>query len=269
MIGPIHIDLSELQQEFALKETQVEELGVTLVNAITDRIFNNWRVSAMNGLNSTRKSYIQALNIGEISSTKKYIQLTGVWPNMIENGFGAFDMKPGMLGSSKAKVTKKGTRFITIPFRWASSGSIGESEVFANVMPVEINTLVRRLRPTTTNISSRTNSGGGLQLKQLPKDYQIPKSRGAFSDLKSRTTYPQYTHKGSIYEGIIRNETTYERATQSSYVSFRRVSEKSDPMSWIHKAQAAKNFAEQGLKKTDVASITDRTIDEFLSNAGF
>ena len=270
MIGPIQIDLSDLQQEFALKETQVEELGITLVNAITDRIFNNWRVSAMNGLHSTRKAYINALNIGEITPTKKYIQLTGAWPNMIESGFNAYDMKPGMLASPKAKVTKKGTKFITIPFRWGTPGAIGESEVFANVMPREIYDLAKRLSPTKTNINKiRTQRGGSLSANVLPAQYQIPKSRAAFSDLNTRTTYPQYTHKGSIYEGIIRNEKTYENATQSTYVSFRRVSEKSDPMSWIHKAQAAKNFAEQAMKKTDVPMITDRTIDAFLLNAGF
>lgn len=270
MIGPIYIDLSELQNEFSLKQTQVEELGITLVNAITDRIFNNWRVSAMDGLNSSRKQYINALNIGEISPTKKFIQLTGAFPNMLEEGFGAFDMKPGMLASNKARVSKKGTRFLTIPFRWATPGSIGESEVFANVMPKEVYQVVKQMRPTLTNINQRTiQRGGRLDLKSIPQQYQAPKTRAGFSDLKTRTTYPEYTHKGPLTEGMIRNQKTYENSTQSSYITFRRVSEKSDPMAFIHQGVSAKNFADKAMQKTDVGGITDRTIDVFLQNSGF
>lgn len=270
MIGPIQIDLSELQAEFNLKQVQVEELSVVLVNQITDRIFNNWRVAAMNGLNSTRKQYIQNLNIGHISPTKKYIQLTGSFPNMLENGFGAYDMKPGFLASNKVKTTKNGIRYLIIPFRWGTPGSIGESEVFANKMPDDVYNTVKRLRPTKTHYQLGViQRGKGIRKNQLPTNLRKPLTRPQFTDAKSGTTYPAYTHKGPIHEGIVRNEKTYENSTQSSYVSFRRVSEKSDPMSWIHKGVAAKNFAQQALNKTDVGNITDRTIDTFLQQLGF
>lgn len=263
---PISIDLSELQAEFNLKITQVDELGSTLVNTITDRLFHNWKSLAMNGLHSTRKVYCDALQKGELSPTRHFIQLTGTLPNQIEEGYSAFDMKPGMLNSPKAKVTSKGVKFITIPFRWATAGSIGESEVFSNVMPREIDDIVTSMRPTITAINSNRviSRGESLGFGQIPAQYQIPKTRAAFSDVKSRTTYPEYTHQGPISEGITRNQKTYENATQSNYVTFRRVSEKSSPMSWIHKGVAAKNFAQQAIQETDVDNIVDRTIDAFL-----
>lgn len=268
-VGPIQIDLSELAAEFNLKQTQIEELGTVLVNTITDRLFHNWQQAAMSGLNSTRKAYINSLNIGVISPTKRYIQLTGEWPNMLENGFGAFDMKTGMLSSPKAKMGKNGVKYMSIPFRHGTPGSIGESEVFSGVMPREIYEVVKRLQPSTTTLNRSVQRPKGLRIGQIPPDFRIPKSRAAFSDVKTQTTYPEYVHQGSIYEGMVRKQTTYEGATQGSYMTFRRVSENSDPMAFIHRGVSAKNFAEKSLQKTDVNTITDRTIDTFLQSLGF
>lgn len=268
-LTPISIDLTELQKEFSLLQSQVDSLGGVLVGAITDRIFNNWRVAAMHGLKYTRKSYIDGLNIGIVNPTHKYIVLIGALPNMIEEGAGAFDMKEKMLLSPKVKVTANGTRFITIPFRWATAGSIGESEVFSNVMPKEINEIVRNLLPAKTSISGEKTTGEGLKFGNIPKQYQIPKTRAAFSDIKTMTTYPEYTHKNPLTEGMVRAEKTYEKTTSGSYVTFRRISENSSPMSWIHRGITAKNFAKQAIENTDVDNITDRSIDLFLEQNGF
>jgi len=252
---PISIDLTELREEFDLVQSQVEGLGSTLVNVITDRIFSNWRDAAMKGLNKTRKSYINGLNIGEVTPTHKYIQLTGTFPNMIEEGFGAFDMKPKMLASKKAKVSPNGVKFITIPFRHAAAGSIGESEVFSNVMPKEISDVVQKMTPTKTSISGSKTSGGRLGFSDIPKQYQIPKSREAVSNIKTQESFPKYTHTGPITEGMIKSEKEYEGSTKSSYVTFRRISEKSDPMSWIHQGVSAKNFAQKAVDNTDVDNL--------------
>jgi hypothetical protein len=272
---PISIDLTELQSEFGLLQSQVDSLGSVLVSAITDRIFNNWRVAAMHGLSSTRKAYInglkegEGLRIGIVNSTHKFIILTGDLALMIEEGAGAFDMKEKMLNSPKVKTTSKGVRFMTIPFRHATAGSIGESEVFANVMPKEINQIVKNLLPTKTTAQGNKTSGENLKFGSIPEQYQIPKTRAAFSDLKTMKTYPEYTHQNSIYEGMVRNEKDYENRKQSTYATFRRISDNSSPMSWIHRGIAARNFAQKALANTNVDDITKKTEDEFLINLGF
>jgi hypothetical protein len=268
-LTPISIDLTELRDEFSLLQSQIESLGGILVNEITDRVFNNWKNAAMQGLNSTRKAYINGLNIGEVNSTHKYIVLTGIWPNMLEEGFGAFDQKPGMLNSPKVQVTSKGVRFITIPFRQGTPSAIGESEVFANVMPKEIYDIVKKLKPTTTSTSGSKTSGGSLNYSSIPKEYQIPKSRVAFTDIKTQITYPEYKHKNPISEGMVRNEKTYEKSASGTYTTFRRISENSSPMSWIHRGVSAKNFSQQAVNNTDVSNISDRIIDMFLQQNNF
>lgn len=262
MISPISIDLSGLIEEFQLKEAQSEALATALLNQITDNIFYNWSELAKKGLNSTRKQYLQGLNIQNISPTKKSIQLTGEFPNAIESGMSAFDMKNGFLASPKAKNGKLG-KYITIPFRFAVSGSIGESEVFAAVMPKKISDIAKTLTPTTSTVGNVTR-GDRIKFDQIPQQYQTPNSRASIVNEKGVTTYPQYTHKGSIYEGITKNQKTYENATQNSYVSFRRVSQKSDPMAFIHKGIEAKDFANKAFDKTDIGHIVDSTINEFL-----
>lgn len=267
MIPPINIDLSDVAQEFALKAEQVDELGAVMVNTITDRIFYNWMSAAKQGLHSSRKAYINALQIGSNGPHQKYIMLLGEFPNMIEQGAGAFDMKLAFSKSAKKTMKKNGGWFLTIPFRHATPGALGESEIFANVMPKEIYQMVKTLAPFRSQIGiGRTGDKvpENLGASMIPKPFNVPLTRPAVTNYKTRSTYEAYTHKSSIYEGMVRNETTYENATQSTYVTFRRVSDKSDLNSWVHKGIMAHNFAQKGLAKTDIANIANRVTDDYL-----
>lgn len=271
MIPPITVDLSQVIEEFSLKEQQADLLGVQVVNAVTDRIYYNWTSAVKQGLHSTRKLYLQNLQIGQNGPLSKYIILTGDFPNQLEQGFGAFDMKNGFKKGSKVKMKKNGSGwYMTIPFRFATPGALGESEIFSAVMPPDVYASVKKLQSAKTQIDTgKTKSGTGLSKQSIPTQYQTPKVRNAFSSLESLNTFSQYQHKTSIYEGISKQEKTYDGSTQSGYVSFRRVSDKSDPMSWIHPGLAAKNFAKTALSNTDVGGTADRAIDAYLSNLGF
>lgn len=264
-LDPIIINLSALAEEFSLKEAQIEELGAVIVGAVTDRIYYNWHAAAMRGLKSSRNQYINNLQIGQISPTKKFIQLTGKLPNMIEDGVGAFDMKVGFLKGPKVKVGKNGIKYITIPFRHATPGAIGEDAAFSNVMPPQIYDIVKNLRPLKTNITiGNTQRPASLSNDSIPERFRVQNTRPAISNLNTQKTYSAYQHKSSIYTGMIREEKTYENATQGKYITFRRVSEKSDVNSWIHRGILAHNFAQKALADTDVGTITDRAIDAYL-----
>lgn len=269
MIPPIQIDLSEVAEEFELKSAQIDELGTVMVNAITDRIFYNWQNAAKQTLKSTRKLYLNSLQIGTVGPHQKFIILSGDLPNMIEKGAGAFDMKKGFENSPNAKIKKNGGWYITVPFRHATPDALGESEIFANVMPKSVYKVAKTLAPKRTqvnvgNISAPTNLG----ISMIPRVYQRTQVRPAVSNLQTQQTFDKYRHKNSIYEGMIREEKVYENATQSTYITFRRVSDKSDVNSWIHRGIMAHNFAQKGLAQTDVGNIADRVTDEFLIEIG-
>lgn len=264
-LDPISIDITQIVNEFNLNQEQADSLANILLSQITDRIFYNWQNEAGKTLRSTRSEYLRNLNIINISKYKRAITLSGKFPNMLESGASTFDMKQGLLRSAKAKRGKNGKLYITVPFRHGTPGSIGESFAM-RTMPLDVYQVVRKLQGTRTGLNNPVlQKISKLDINEIPAQYRIPKVRSAFSDIKTTTTYPQYTHKSSIYDGMTRQEKTYENATQSQYVTFRRVSLNSDPMSWIHHGIAAGNFAQKGLNKVDVVSLVDRTIDGFLN----
>ena len=49
-------------------------------------------------------------------------------------------------------------------------------------------------------------------------------------------------HKTDLYSGMVRQEKTYESATQNQYTTFRRVSTNSDTRAWIHPGIEARHL---------------------------
>ena len=78
--------------------------------------------------------------------------------------------------------------------------------------------------------------------------------------------YGAYLRKHSIYEGITKMTGVYARTTQNMYVSFRRASKNSDPLSWIFPGLAARRFADKALDQTDVETIVHNESVNFLEN---
>lgn len=268
---PISIDFGDLSSEFSLTKRQVDELMEETVSAIANHYRYQWETQAKVGLNSTRQMYLNSIVSGSEGRLTKYVALIGTLPNMIENGADAWDMKKNFERSSKRTITKSGGWYLTIPFRFATPGALGENSAFSGgVLPEEVYSAIRKTTQSAkTQYKGPSARGTGLSKDNIPAQFALPKQREAFSSLANKKTFDKYTHKHSIYEGVQRQEKTYERATQGQYVSFRRVGSNSDPLSWIHKGFAAANFAKKALEKTDIAYITDRTIDNYLISAGF
>jgi hypothetical protein len=136
------------------------------------------------------------------------LTLRGKWPNMLEEGFSAFDQKNGFMNSKHIKRKKDGGWYLTIPFRHRTPGTAG-SAVGGQAMPDDIYAQARALK-------------GGEKLTGTETNYP------------PQTSWKGYEHKSGIYEGMKRITKTYNIATQNMYMTFRRVSDKSDPDSWWH-----------------------------------
>jgi hypothetical protein len=52
-----------------------------------------------------------------ISDSEVYFTLVGWLPMAIEAGIDPFDMKPGLLRSSKAKIAKDGSKYLVVPIK--------------------------------------------------------------------------------------------------------------------------------------------------------
>ena len=149
---------------------------------------------------------------GRIFSLKKIAQ-------ELEYGKGPWDMKPMLLGGTKARISKAGVRYNIIPFRHAVPGGTSNTAV-GRVMPQSIFNQAKALRPgQKLTGTERTHRPG-----------QNPTSG--------------YQHKNGKYEGMSKISKTYEKATQSKYMTFRVVTSNSPAGSWIHPGYPAYHIAQ-------------------------
>lgn len=261
---PITIDLTGLRQQFGLAADTIELLTETCVNAVTAAIYANWEALAKQELHSTLPEYLRNLIRVDKGRFEKQIVLTGVLPNMLEQGASPFDMKEGFKNSPKVKHTipvynKKGNQiykggdwYLTIPFRIGTPGALGQAG-FAGVMPSAVYNLMRK-RAT----------GSPLTAAELPERYGAPGVRPAIEATPTTKYYEEYQHKNSIYEGLTKRTAQYGKTSQNTYGTFRRVSGNSDPLSWINKGLKALRLADKAVEQTDVDTIVENEVMDYL-----
>jgi hypothetical protein len=264
----IQFDISDVVDEFQLTKEQTDSITTAACEAVTLEIYRNWRAAADRNLKSTREQYKSGLLIADAGRFAKTITLVGVLNNMLENGVSAFDMKLGFMKSSKIKFNKQGGWYLTVPFRIGAPGSLGESSVFSGVMPPEIQALMANKAPTLTTANKIWN-GESLKNSEIPSQYQAPSVRPSVTSETLNKTFDAYVHKSSIYAGMVRNQKTYQGATQNTYGTFRRVGANSDPNSWINSGIKQYNLSQEAIENTDVQLIVDNTVDKILSDFGF
>lgn len=252
----LSIDTLDLSQEFDLNQQDVDGMLEFVVEEVTSAFARKWDNQAKTDLNSTREQYRSAIQVTKKDRFTGVVYLNpAVWiANALELGIGAFDMKSGFLASSKVKYTSKGTPFLTIPFRFATAGSIGENTAFAGVMPTVISNTIQSMPVRQP-----------LTMGQIPKQYHIPQSATLRKKLRSKgfQNLSQDVKVTSIYEGLRRNQ------KGSGYVMFRRVSLNSDPDRFIHPGFEAKRLAEKALSSMNIPQTVDVAIDSYLANLGF
>ena len=258
---PIQIDLSDIIDEFQLSQNAIKGMIEYSIQELAGTFYERWGSVAQEALKSTRDQYTSGLVIGG-EGNKSFVKLVGELPNMIEDGSEGFDQKDGFSKSSKIVQKKDGGWYLTIPLRHATPNALGENSVFSNILPTSVYEAVRskdELQPDSKSV--------GLKKGEIPAPYHIPQTRPEVITKSQR--FEEYTHKSSIYEGLQRATKTYEKATQGQYVTFRRVSDKSDSNSWIHKGFEARNFMEKSLDAFSVEQEVDRSVDNYLAKLGF
>ena len=261
------IDRQGLKNQFGLSDSQLDELSEVCVSKVAAAAAAKWQAIAKKELRSTAPEYVNNIINVDRGRFEKHVLLTGVLPNMIENGASAFDLKEGFKKSSKVKysipVYKKtksgnvkvggGEWYLTIPFRIGTPGSLGQAG-FSSIMPDEVYEVMRQPYMST------------LRVGDIPTPYDIPKSRAAIQATANNPYYGEYTHKTSIYEGMTKRTAQYDKTSQNTYGTFRRAGGNSDPLSWIHKGLEARNFSKRSADAVsgDLDTIIGNEMVDFL-----
>ncbi len=245
-----------------------------------------WVSIASDELKSTSRDYIQGIsqpNIQDDGRTAR-IQLTGVVPNMVEQGWPETDLRETVLNGPKVKTSKEGYKYQSIPFRHGTPGT-SKRNVGAP-MPKPIHNVAKMLAPTLTGMGGLGRGKGqsildpttGMVIRRLtPGGLRFEATRGTVGQRtvtkisKMLNTKSKEWHTTSIYTGMIRKVAAYgadkagKAVMQSSYMTFRTISNKpgSDPRSWMHPGIKARNIAKR--VQTFIAETASQIIKDAVN----
>ncbi len=244
---PINIDASAFAEAFAIPEADLKQFTSNVISELATEFALLWSLEA-DVLKSSRKEYKNSIYTEKIDDFNYVVGLNGFIPNAVESGISGFDMKADFKKSSKATHLDGGDWYLTIPFRHAITGSIGEDSAFSGVMPSEVYKEAKSLP-----------EGKGLDIKNVPKEFQIPKIRPEV--VTKSQVFKEYQNKFSIFAGIQKKK---DQSGRGTYTSFRRVSSNSDPDSWIHTGIKSRGLAEKALSRMDIPSIVDALAAKYI-----
>jgi hypothetical protein len=173
----------------------------------------------------------------EVSSEYRYAQ-------EIETGRPARDLKKMLDTSMKVRLSKKGKRYLIIPFRHQVPGAdaIGQS------MPDDVYELARQMKPSRVTGTSRRLSGTGAMDIKTRKPVTVAQRKYLWGgSLPAGATPKMQTREGSRYAGMYRFNTSSGNAKSSTYLTFRVMVEGAP--GWIVAAKPGLNL---------VKGVTDR-----------
>jgi len=251
----VNVDLTALSGLGSISKKQVNDIAHQVVVACTNETYSEISRQAGKGLHGTRNTYLAGLQMPKFGRMNGSITLIGDLPNMIEQGAKAYDMKEGFSRSKKIKKTKsrvvyKNGRamvkeagwYLTIPMRMATPSALGESEAFAGKMSKEAYEIIKEQKAQIT-----VPIFGVVRRGEQSKGFGVTTTRDRVKGLGRARNKP-YTSKSGEMEGIIKTRKFYEKASQSSYVKFRRVGSGSDENAFIHKGFEAKDFFKKAIE---------------------
>lgn len=199
-----------------------------------------------------RHDYLNGIQEVQSSPGRVVISLVGEIPHMLENGVPRTDLRDILLNEGTTPIVPMGERgmhrskdgglFRSIPMRHTTPGSgstVGTpmgspyQDVVENAkkMGRDVYGAAKKLAATTSAPGRGSVYGGRLKA-----------GTGGASPMANKVTGA--AHKTDIYAGMIREEKTYEGATQSQYTTFRTISTGVQDGSWIRQRIPARHYAE-------------------------
>jgi hypothetical protein len=268
--------------ETMIPESAIPKLDQPALNGIASNVAaagrNHWLRLASGDTSSFKADYIQGIQEVSVKGNDHIISLVGEVAHQIEEGAPRLDMRDTLLGpevpvapmGERGKHLSKNKQFFrAIPIRHTTPGSgkaIGQAMGSAyrghnavadsKKLGKAVYRAAKALETTKTTPygeGGKTKWGGRLNTSRLRSG--LKKGVRGVPLLKPH-------HKSSIYEGMVRFEKTYEKATQHHYGTFRTISTAVRDGSWIRKAIEPRHYAEK--VSTFVAKLLPEAISAYL-----
>lgn len=222
----VDIALGDLQAEIL---SQVQPVISQALEMTMEHGYNLWLSLVKTGKLPPfeRDVYLASIKREMTSPLSAHIWTDWDRAEQIEAGIPARDMKTMLQTSAKTRVSKKGQKYLIIPFRHGAAGA----NTLSKAMPPAVYQQAKRL--STSSIVGKTTRIGGTGKVVPQAKYQwggrLPKGLDTF-------------HNKDHYAGMVRMNTSAGGAKSSSYLTFRVMSESSK--GWIYPARAAKHWGQ-------------------------
>lgn len=238
-----------------------------LLADLADAARSEWIRLAQSRLQTSRGDYIRGIQPVQMGIGQATIALVGVVPHVVEDDMKAMDMREVLLGSHVPvgspgkKQAEDGGFYRSIPYRHGTPGSGGAAgvpmgraytqimaEADAKKLGKKVYRAAKKLGAHTTDPYSGTRTAGDrLQAGLAPK--------------------LRPDHATDIYAGMIREQKTYEKATQNQYVTFRTVAvgplgEPRGTAKWVRGATSGQHLAAE--VNQFIGTIVNQTLDSYL-----
>ena len=191
-----------------------------LVQNIAQATYNMGIQYAESKLDTTRLQYTSNLHLEKVTKSTHMIRLDPS-ANHLDEGYKAFDMKPGLLNGPKAKITKKGIKINTVPFRIGAQVAKTVSQYGRSALPRDFVQLWGK-------DYAKALSGSNINLSKIQRDPTGKPLQGKVGTVgRNKNVHP-------LLHGMTKYQKSYGKTTQSQYMTFRAVSSNSKPDSWQH-----------------------------------
>jgi hypothetical protein len=236
------------------------------IQSVGDRLVSEWGREAQIALKNS-SGYVLKIQEGikyPFENNPFHFVIVNRHPAVLflENGTAAFDMKRMLSTSSKVHTGKDGHRYLRIPFEHSTKALEA-----AGIDPREFRGLQASMKLARMDKNAKQEYKWGDRLTDMgnvgrKKKYftvlDAPGSKfpnktnsaafGFSADTEHKTaTEIKYQWKSSPFENVSR----FQELHGSSYMSFRTISENSDPNSWIHPGIRASHIAESAINTID------------------
>jgi len=230
MIGvEIKFDFESMAKSFEAASDALPKIADKTVKEINKRFALAWKEEAKRELSSSLKQYIEGIIEKDEGMMSASVSLIGDLNNKVENGAPPYDMKEDLLSGDNARYSYESGRYNTVKFKHGVPGTLKENS--SNIMTKEVYKQAKQLK-----------EGKRLQSSKQPIT-KIIKEPGTGRLIT-------YMHKYPI-EHNMQKEKDHVTA-QNTYSTYRRVSDSSDPASWIHPGFQARNLADKALSKFNI-----------------
>jgi hypothetical protein len=191
--------------------------------------FNEGKRLAPERTKSFTKDWLKGYNMYTLSDNSYLIQLKndpqekhGLKPCMIEEGFPKFDMKPGFLNGPRAK-TKNGKKYNIIPFEHSMSAV--PTNIASSIRQEGFKAIVREKK-----LGKILRDSHGVALEGRVASIRTGAKYGQLSEKTRRIMGSQDKN----LDGLTKYQKTYEKKTEGTFLTFRRVTSNSPKKSWWH-----------------------------------